>query len=337
MITSNLFEDEIIGNLKILDRMVWIGLITLVDDQGRTADIPGIIRSRIFPYDEIAIKEIDEALSNLAESNRINRYEADGKKCIQINNWWKHQRSQWAGKSNLPAPEGWTDRARYNSSDGITETNWKADGGYNNTPVTGVDGGVDGGVVTAPALTEVKLSKDKLSRSEDEDKLATAAAEKLQTVYDIYSNNIGLLTPIITEQIKAAVKVYSVDWIDAAIQEAIHNNVRRWNYVRAILDRWQRDGFQSKAGKKPEENYKRFAGVDIDDQIEQPEQIDLAKEFAGIIKMPVPSGPTLDDWRGYLDRMTNNGITMDMMREACKDKVVFHPSQIFKECERMLL
>lgn len=176
MITSDLFEDDIIGSLPQLDRLVWIGLITLVDDQGRVADIPGIIRSRIFPYDEITVKEINEALTHLAESSRITRYQADGKKCIQINNWWKHQRTQWAGKSNLPAPEGWTDRARYNSSDGITMINWKLEGGYNSTPLTEVDGEVDGWVDgeidTTPALTEVKLSKvkiNKLSKDADTD------------------------------------------------------------------------------------------------------------------------------------------------------------------------
>ena len=178
MITSDLFEDDIIGSLPVTDRLLWVGLITIADDQGRTADNPALIRSKIFPYDEIPISEINDALLHLAETNRITRYQAGGKKCIQINNWWKHQRSQWAGKSNLPAPEGWTDRARYNSSDGITEINWKADGGYNTNPYTGVDGGVDGGVTTTPALTEVKLSKDKIKdKVKDKVKLSSGASE----------------------------------------------------------------------------------------------------------------------------------------------------------------
>lgn len=184
MITSDLFEDEIIGGLPVTDRLLWVGLITIADDQGRLSDNPALIRSKVFPYDEIPISEINDALLHLAETNRITRYQAENKKCIQINSWWKHQRSQWAGKSNLPAPEGWTDRARYNSSDGITMINWKLEGGYSTIPCVGVDGGVDGGVNTTPALTEVKLSisKDKI-KFKDKDKNKTGGASENSNPY----------------------------------------------------------------------------------------------------------------------------------------------------------
>lgn len=186
MITSDLFEDEIIGGLPMTDRLLWVGLITIADDQGRLPDNPALIRSKVFPYDEIPISEINDALLHLAETNRITRYQIGNKKCIQINNWWKHQRSQWAGKSNLPAPEGWTDRARYNSSDGITMINWKLEGGYSTIPCVGVDGGVDGGVNTTPALTEVKLSisKDKIKfKDKDKNKNKTGGASENSNPY----------------------------------------------------------------------------------------------------------------------------------------------------------
>lgn len=132
MITSDTWEDDFITSLSVFERLVWIGLITgCADDQGRLQDSASLIRSKIFPVDDIPIKDIEKALNSFDLARKIERYIAGTKKLIQIINWWKHQKPRWAGKSNYPPPAGWIDRVRYHSAGNeIIELNWKSCGGY---------------------------------------------------------------------------------------------------------------------------------------------------------------------------------------------------------------
>jgi DNA replication protein len=62
------------------------------------------------------------------------------------------------------------------------------------------------------------------------------------TIYDLYEQNIGLLTPLITEQLSEASTTYPEEWINEAFKIAIEHNVRNWRYVSAILERWANQG-----------------------------------------------------------------------------------------------
>jgi DnaD/phage-associated family protein len=61
-------------------------------------------------------------------------------------------------------------------------------------------------------------------------------------IFTLYEENIGALTPAIAERLKAAEADYAYEWIVEAIDLAIENNVRRWNYISAILERWKQEG-----------------------------------------------------------------------------------------------
>lgn len=132
MITSDLYEDDFFIELDLFSRLVWIGLITgCADDQGRMQDNPVLIRSKIFPTDDIKISDIKDSLNKICLHGKIVRYTAHGKALIQIANWWKHQSPRWAGRSNYDPPDGWTDRERYHGSGNILITkNWDSIGGY---------------------------------------------------------------------------------------------------------------------------------------------------------------------------------------------------------------
>jgi DNA replication protein len=64
-------------------------------------------------------------------------------------------------------------------------------------------------------------------------------------IFKAYENNIGLMTPIMADKINDALKTYQEDWIIDALKEAVANGVRKWSYVEAILDRWQKEGKNS--------------------------------------------------------------------------------------------
>jgi len=67
-------------------------------------------------------------------------------------------------------------------------------------------------------------------------------AEQMPNIFALYEDNIGLLTPLISEELKEAEKLYPADWIEDAIKEAVNLNKRSWRYISRILERWSTEG-----------------------------------------------------------------------------------------------
>ena len=62
------------------------------------------------------------------------------------------------------------------------------------------------------------------------------------SIYRLYEENIGPLTPLMAEILKEAEDTYPVDWIEEAIGKAVQNNARKWRYIEAILRSWKEKG-----------------------------------------------------------------------------------------------
>lgn len=76
--------------------------------------------------------------------------------------------------------------------------------------------------------------------------------------FDIYQNNIGLLTSAISEKLQADIDEYSEEWVIDAIKESARQEKRSLAYVEGILKGWKRNG---KGTEKPEENRYQSAKV----------------------------------------------------------------------------
>ena len=63
-----------------------------------------------------------------------------------------------------------------------------------------------------------------------------------RNIYRLYEENIGVITPMIAEELRAAEETYLSDWIAAAFREAVVRNRRHWRYVARILERWATEG-----------------------------------------------------------------------------------------------
>jgi DnaD/phage-associated family protein len=61
-------------------------------------------------------------------------------------------------------------------------------------------------------------------------------------IYQLYEQNIGLLQPLIADQLREAEETYPEAWIEEAFEIAVEQNRRAWAYVRSILERWSREG-----------------------------------------------------------------------------------------------
>jgi DnaD/phage-associated family protein len=76
-------------------------------------------------------------------------------------------------------------------------------------------------------------------------------------IFVLYEQNIGMLPPLMAEELKDAEREYPADWIEDAFHIALSNNARRWAYVRSILERWAREGRSKRRDDK--EARKRYA------------------------------------------------------------------------------
>jgi len=61
-------------------------------------------------------------------------------------------------------------------------------------------------------------------------------------IFALYEQNIGMITPIIAEELKEAEKLYPPQWIEEAFKEAVTLNKRSWKYIARILERWASEG-----------------------------------------------------------------------------------------------
>ncbi len=73
-------------------------------------------------------------------------------------------------------------------------------------------------------------------------KPAEIQAEEPPDIFTLYEQNIGMLTPLIADELREAEKLYPKDWIRDAVKEAVNHNKRNWQYIQAILERWSTEG-----------------------------------------------------------------------------------------------
>lgn len=61
-------------------------------------------------------------------------------------------------------------------------------------------------------------------------------------IYQLYEQNIGVLTPLIADQLRDAEATFPPTWVEDAFREAVAQNRRSWRYILKILDRWASEG-----------------------------------------------------------------------------------------------
>ncbi|MGE0228644.1 MAG: DnaD domain-containing protein [Dehalococcoidia bacterium] len=59
---------------------------------------------------------------------------------------------------------------------------------------------------------------------------------------EVYEQEIGVLSPAVADAIAEAVVRWPEQWLIDAIRLAALRNARSWNYVRAVLERWEAEG-----------------------------------------------------------------------------------------------
>ena len=61
-------------------------------------------------------------------------------------------------------------------------------------------------------------------------------------IFVLYEETIGMLSPMLAEELKDAEENYPAQWVSEAFAIAAGENNRRWRYVSGILRRWASEG-----------------------------------------------------------------------------------------------
>lgn len=112
MITSEIWYNEKVTSLPDTGRLLFIGIFSSADNEGRLRASPKYLRAHIFPYDyDKTDKLIKQLRDQCAELRLIRLYSKDGREYLDIPGWYEHQsiRKDRYKQSDLPAFEDGND------------------------------------------------------------------------------------------------------------------------------------------------------------------------------------------------------------------------------------
>ena len=68
------------------------------------------------------------------------------------------------------------------------------------------------------------------------------AREERPDIFTVYEQNIGILTPMIADELRDAAEHYPETWLRDAVKEAVLHNKRSIRYITKILETWSSEG-----------------------------------------------------------------------------------------------
>lgn len=102
MLSPGFFQNEILIELHPLTRLLFAGLWTIADREGRLEDRPKRIKMALLPADD---HDVDTALTDLHHAGFITRYATRDGNYIQINKFLRHQKPHIReAASEIPPP-----------------------------------------------------------------------------------------------------------------------------------------------------------------------------------------------------------------------------------------
>lgn len=102
MIAPEIWADGKFGRLDPFAQIVFVGLISNADDDGRGQGSASFLFSRLFPYASRNTKKMERALETIAAKGLIHRYEHGDEQYYCLPNWRKHQKISHRIESSYP-------------------------------------------------------------------------------------------------------------------------------------------------------------------------------------------------------------------------------------------
>ena len=98
MIKPDIWIDEGFLNLSIQARLLFIGMISGADDEGRGLATDRCLKAKVFPSDDVTLEQVRGFRGELADNVNVQFYEVDGREYYQMAKWKDHQKVEYAKK-----------------------------------------------------------------------------------------------------------------------------------------------------------------------------------------------------------------------------------------------
>jgi hypothetical protein len=248
MIDPNIWMSEDVGKLSLFERLLLIGMFSNADDEGKGRANPPLIRSLIFPYDDIPISDIEAALGRIKQYIHIEIYEVDGSRYYKFSNWKKWQRVDKIQKSIIPEPPP-NDSENDSKNDSTTSSRMGSD--------------------------EEKREKEKRKEEnikEDsirEEKEASLSHDKAIEILKFYEGRTCTSISAHFQLVVSMVEKYTVEDIKEAMEKALDKGKKdkgALDYAQGILKNWQSEGKPSAETNKSIYKGKRPSSWNLKDQ-----------------------------------------------------------------------
>lgn len=119
-IKPEFWEDEKLAKLPVHARLLFIGTWNFADDNGALLANPVLMKSHIFPYEDIGISTISEWIDMLVENGMLIRTTYNGKDYLVIRKFLIHQKiNRKSIRINLPLPVVLKVIDEYNKTHGV--------------------------------------------------------------------------------------------------------------------------------------------------------------------------------------------------------------------------
>ena len=131
---------------------------------------------------------------------------------------------------------------------------WIGEAGASERDLPGSAGATRGSYWLTTASPESRLKLAQLQRGEITPPVAMQRPGRVElerpNVFRLFEQNVGLVTPLIADQLIEALEIYPEAWIAEAIDEAVGYNRRNWRYIQRILERWATEGRGDEADQR---------------------------------------------------------------------------------------
>lgn len=161
MIDPDFWTDSKLGKATRDERLLFIGLFSNADDEGRIMADPPYLKSIIFPYDDdITSSHVREMRDHLAQINsNVILYQNSGEDYIQLKQWDRHQKPRYPKSSKFPPPADCTQK-----DESLQLSCTQKDEGLQPSGVTVLD---SIGKVSLNTLKGFSAAKEKLNKSKN--------------------------------------------------------------------------------------------------------------------------------------------------------------------------
>ena len=223
LLKPGFFTNAALSRIPPHGRLLFAGLWTIADKQGRLKDDALVIKGALFPYEDV---DVEPLLQALGRARFVHRYRFEGTRYIQIVTWEKHQHPHINEIESIIPP---AQKQTRTLSKGTSAT------------ANGASATANGGMTRA----EAKAVYGSESGVIDPEAEAAAAAVILDPVAEEcrrLCRNVFGSTSTMSKEIERAIARYGPECVYHCVREGVVSGGASWKYAEEIMKRHEQDG-----------------------------------------------------------------------------------------------